>query len=102
MITQTIATRLNNGQTSIKRPLEIPIYHQGEDIGRVTEKRICDCNPGIQELWIGHDHLAKMAQRAKNVQVSFKPLLGKVLSETSFQKPLQTCMAFHRKDKSDA
>jgi hypothetical protein len=57
MITQTIATRLTNGQTSINRPLEIPIYHQGEDIGRVTQKRICDCNSGIQELWIGHDHL---------------------------------------------
>jgi insertion element IS1 protein InsB len=53
----------------------------------------------MDELW---SFVAKMAQRAKNVQVSFKPLLGKVLSETSFQKPLQTCMAFHRKDKSDA
>jgi hypothetical protein len=57
IMTQTIATRLTNGQTSIKRPVEIPIYHQGEDIGNVTQKRICDCEPSIQELWIGHDPL---------------------------------------------
>lgn len=56
-MTQTIATRLSNGQISINRPLEIPIYHQGEDIGNVTQKRLCDCNPSIQELWIGHDPL---------------------------------------------
>jgi hypothetical protein len=56
-MTQTTATRLTNGQISINRPVEIPIYHQGEDIGKVTQKRLCDCNPSIQELWIGHEPL---------------------------------------------
>jgi hypothetical protein len=49
------STRLANGQTSINRPLEIPVYHQGEDIGKVTQKRICDCDKGIQEDWIGYN-----------------------------------------------
>jgi hypothetical protein len=56
-MTYSVAIRLVNGQTSISRPLEIPIYHQGENIGYVTQKRICDCSPGIQEDWIGYDHL---------------------------------------------
>jgi hypothetical protein len=56
-MTYAIATRLTNGQTSISRPLEIPVYHEGEDIGKVTQKRLCDCNKGIQEDWIGYDHL---------------------------------------------
>jgi hypothetical protein len=56
-MTYAIATRLTNGQTSISRPLEIPVYHEGKDIGNVTQKRICDCDKGIQEDWIGYDHL---------------------------------------------
>jgi hypothetical protein len=56
-MTYAVAIRLGNGQTSISRPLEIPVYHQGEDIGKVTQKRICDCDRGIQEDWIGYDHL---------------------------------------------
>jgi hypothetical protein len=52
-----VATRLGNGQTSISRPLTIPIYHKDELIGNVTQKRICDCDKGIQEDWIGYDHL---------------------------------------------
>jgi hypothetical protein len=55
-MTYSVATRLTNGQTSINRPLEIPVYHKGEDIGKVTQKRICDCDKGIQEDWIGYDH----------------------------------------------
>jgi hypothetical protein len=53
----TAATRLTNGQISINRPLNIPVYHEGEDIGKVTQKRLCDCDKGIQEDWIGYDHL---------------------------------------------
>jgi hypothetical protein len=56
-MTYSIATRLTNGQTSINRPLTIPVYHQNEFIGDVTQKRICDCDKGIQEDWIGYDHL---------------------------------------------
>jgi hypothetical protein len=56
-MTYAIATRLTNGQTSISRPLEIPVYHESEDIGKVTQKRLCDCDKGIQEDWIGYDHL---------------------------------------------
>jgi hypothetical protein len=56
-MTHAIATKLKSGQVSINKPLEIPIYHQGETIGYVTQKRICDCSPGIQEDWIGYDHL---------------------------------------------
>jgi hypothetical protein len=50
IMTYAIATRLTNGQTSISRPLEIPVYHEGEDIGKVTQKRLCDCDKGIQEV----------------------------------------------------
>jgi hypothetical protein len=57
IMTYAIATRLTNGQTSISRPLNIPVYHEGEDIGKVTQKRLCDCDKGIQEDWIGYDHL---------------------------------------------
>jgi hypothetical protein len=56
-MTYAIATRLTNGQTSISRPLEIPVYHEGEDIGKVTQKRICDCDKGVQEDWIGSDRI---------------------------------------------
>jgi hypothetical protein len=55
-MTYSIATKLGNGQISISRPLTIPIYHQNELIGDVTQKRICDCDMGIQELWVGYDH----------------------------------------------
>jgi hypothetical protein len=56
-MTHAIATKLKSGQVSVNKPLEIPIYHQGETIGYVTQKRIFDCDKGIQEDWIGYDHL---------------------------------------------
>jgi hypothetical protein len=56
ILAYAIAKRLVNGQTSISRPLSIPIYHQDELIGDVIQKRICDCDMGIQEDWIGYDH----------------------------------------------
>ena len=56
-MTYAVATRLKNGQISINRPITIPIYHQDELIGEVIEKRICDCDRGIQEDWIGYDNL---------------------------------------------
>jgi hypothetical protein len=52
-MTYSVATRLTNGQTSINRPLTIPVYHQNEFIGDVIQKRICDCDRGVQE----DDHL---------------------------------------------
>jgi hypothetical protein len=55
-MTYAVATRLDNGQTSISRPLTIPIHHKDKLIGDVTQKRICDCDMGIQELWVGYDH----------------------------------------------
>jgi hypothetical protein len=39
-MTHAIATKLKSGQVSINKPLEIPIYHQDETIGYVTQKRI--------------------------------------------------------------
>jgi hypothetical protein len=55
-MTYAVATRLGNGQTSISRPLNIPIYHQDELIGDVIQKRICDCDMGMRELWVGYHH----------------------------------------------
>jgi hypothetical protein len=56
-MTYSVATQLDNGQISINRPIDIPVYHQDEFIGNVTQKRFCDCDKGIQEDWIGYDHL---------------------------------------------
>ena len=56
-MTYAVATRLKNGQISVSRPITIPIYHQNELIGEIIEQRLCDCNRGIQEDWIGYDDL---------------------------------------------
>lgn len=54
-MTYATMTRTANGQISIDRPLDIPVYQGAHKVGHVTRKRICDCNSGIQELWVGHD-----------------------------------------------